>query len=71
VVEQGRDEVLLDEGRLADAPDAGEKHPGEQALVQRAWQQELLRQRPGVCGAMKDNFLGHGDLDIFGVKAKF
>jgi hypothetical protein len=71
MVVQRRDEVLPDESRLANAPNAGEKHPGEQALVQRAWLQELLRQRPGVCGAMKDNFLGHGDLDIFGVKAKF
>jgi hypothetical protein len=71
VVEQGRDEVLLDEGRLADAPNAGEKDPGKQALVQGARVQELLRQRLGVWGAMKDKVLGHGDLGLFGVKPKF
>jgi hypothetical protein len=33
--------------------------------------QELLRQRLGVWGAMKDKVLGHGDLGLFGVKPKF
>jgi hypothetical protein len=33
--------------------------------------QELLRQRLGIWGAMKDKVLGHGDLGFFGVKPKF